>query len=34
MPRFIPGELKVRRLLWEHGEPKRLADGDGRLTPR
>ena len=22
MPRFTPGELKVMRLLWEHGEQK------------
>ena len=22
MPRFTPGELKVMRLLWEHGEMK------------
>ena len=24
MPRFTPGELKVMRLLWEHGELKHL----------
>ena len=28
MPRFTPGELKVMRLLWEHGElkPSELQD--------
>jgi BlaI family transcriptional regulator, penicillinase repressor len=25
MPRFTPGELKVMRLLWEHGEMKPAA---------
>ena len=30
MPRFTPGELKVMRLLWEHGEMK-PADLQGRF---
>ncbi|WP_165227816.1 BlaI/MecI/CopY family transcriptional regulator [Aquisphaera insulae] len=30
MPRFTPGELKVMRLLWEHGEMK-PAELQGRF---
>ena len=33
MPRFTPGELKVMRLLWEHGEMKPSELQDRFLEP-